>query len=376
MPFKDNDRVLRNSVKSVHAPTKPGSRLALGIGAAIISIGVAQYVFLNHPVQPIVVSLYYLPTIIAGSCFGWRAGGSAGLLAGALQVFLRTMPSGSFRHIMPEAGAAAILVAAGILAGVLAEQQRKRTRTLQKTTTELAEVYKELHENFELMKRNERLYAMGQLSAGLAHEIRNPLASIEGAAAVIKSDPDSAERRAEFLDIIQKECRRLNRLLTNFLEFARPQPPQYKPVEIARLFESVIALALHAIGRKPITLQQVVEPGIPTLECDPEQMKQVLLNLTINAIQATAEGEIMLQANAQNGKAQIQVRDPGCGMAPEQAGNLFDLFFTTKENGTGLGLPVAHRIVSQHGGVLTATNNEDKGMTFSILLPLRRENIL
>jgi signal transduction histidine kinase len=365
-------------VKPVRASTKPGSRLALGIGAALLGIGALQYVFLNRPIEPILESLYYLPVLMAGSYFGWRAGGAAGLLGGAFQihVLLRAMPSGSFRHIMPEAGAAVIMVAAGILAGVLAEQQRKRTRTLQKTTTELAEVYKELHENFELMKRNERLYAMGQLSAGLAHEIRNPLASIEGAAAVIKADPDSAERRAEFLDIIQKECRRLNRLLTNFLEFARPQPPQYKPVEIARLFESVIALALHAIGRKPITLRQVVEPGMPAVECDPEQMKQVLLNLTINAIQATAEGEIILQANAQNGKAQIQVRDPGCGMAPEQAGNLFDLFFTTKENGTGLGLPVAHRIVSQHGGVLTATNNEDKGMTFSILLPLRRENIL
>jgi signal transduction histidine kinase len=356
-----------------------GSVPALGLGGAVFLTALLHYLLQRNSVDgaDTLSYIYFLPVVFGAIRFGRRGGIATGLLAGTcwLAAVAGAGPPGVLQNTTKVLPDVLVLFLAGFLAGTLTDRERKRTRTLQKTTSELAEVYEELHHNFELMKRNERLYAMGQLSAGLAHEIRNPLASIEGAAAIMKSEPGSEERRLEFLDIIQKECRRLNRLLTNFLEFARPQPPQYTPVDIDRLFESVIVLASHAIGRKPVTLRRVVESGMPALECDPEQMKQVLLNLTINAIQASHEGEIVLQAQLRDGKAQIQVRDPGSGMAPELAGRLFDLFFTTKENGTGLGLPVAHRIVSQHGGILSASNNEDKGMTFSVVLPLSREDL-
>jgi signal transduction histidine kinase len=120
------------------------------------------------------------------------------------------------------------------------------------TDTQLDTVSKELQQSFERMKRSERLSAIGQLSAGLAHEIRNPLASIGGAAAILGKNSESAERRMEFLEIIEKECLRMNRLLTSFLDFARPRLPQYQLAAVGPILESVIGLAAHSVGRQPI----------------------------------------------------------------------------------------------------------------------------
>jgi signal transduction histidine kinase len=319
--------------------------------------------------------LHYLPIIFAALSFGWRGGLLTAVMAGVSQV----------PHIIATWGVALnysedliweipAFCAAGVLAGIAAERERAQQKALEHTTAQLTQVYKELQNNFEKMKRAERLYAVGQLSAGLAHELRNPLASIAGAAGILKRNPDARERRAECLGIIDKECERLNRLLTQFLDFARPRAPHYQDVDPAAALDSVIDLASHATGRKQIVLRKEVAPDAPVLACDPEQLKQVLLNLVINAIQATGErGEVVLSASGQNGKTLIQVTDEGCGIRPEDLDKIFDPFFTTKENGTGLGLSVVHQIVEQHGGVLTAEKNRDKGMTFSILFPARQD---
>jgi two-component system, NtrC family, sensor histidine kinase HydH len=263
-----------------------------------------------------------------------------------------------------------------VVAGVAAEREHKQQRALERTTAQLTKVYQELQENFENMKRAERLYAVGQLAAGLAHEIRNPLASIAGATGILTRNPDANEKRSECLGIIDKECHRLNRLLTNFLDFARPRPPQYHDVDPETVLDSVLDLASHAIDGTQIVLRKEVRGDLPTLECDPEQLKQVLLNLVINAIQAmNGQGEVVLLSSRQNDKILIQVRDEGCGVSSENLDKIFDPFFTTKENGTGLGLSVVHRIVEQHGGLLTAENNRDKGMSFSVLFPVRAERV-
>jgi two-component system, NtrC family, sensor histidine kinase HydH len=217
------------------------------------------------------------------------------------------------------------------------------------------------------------LYALGQLSAGLAHEIRNPLASIGGATAVLLREPRSEERRVEFLEIIQKECRRLNRLLTTFLNFAKPPAPEYRTTAVEKLFDSVIALSEHATRHDKIVLRKEIADNLPSVECDPEQLIQVLLNLTINAIQAMpGGGEIVLSACGHDRGMILEVRDQGSGVNEQDMERIFDPFFTTKESGTGLGLSVAHQIVLQQAGVLTARRNPDAGMTFSVQLPLDR----
>jgi signal transduction histidine kinase len=223
------------------------------------------------------------------------------------------------------------------------------------------------------MKRAERLSAIGQLSAGLAHEIRNPLASIAGAASILRRNEAADPKSSKCLDIIQSECKRLNGLLTTFLNFARPRPPHLQQATVDSILDSVITLAQHAISTKNIDFRREIKPGLPPIECDPEQMTQVLLNLVINATEASEAGSVVtLVADQTDDMIRIRVVDQGSGVAPEDIDKLFNPFFTTKETGTGLGLPVAHQIVTQMGGLLTAHRNPEGGMTFSIAFPLRR----
>jgi signal transduction histidine kinase len=265
----------------------------------------------------------------------------------------------------------------GLVTGILADRERRQKDSLKRTTTQLDAVYKELQQSFERMKRSERLSAIGQLSAGLAHEIRNPLASIGGAAAILRKNSESAERREEFLEIIEKECLRLNRLLTNFLEFARPRLPQYQLTEVGPILESVIGLAAHSVGRQPIQLRTDIAPDMPAIKCDPEQIKQVLLNLTINSVQAMPDGgEIVLSTRVDGSRVVIEVKDQGPGISPDNLDKIFDPFFTTRDTGTGLGLSVAHQILSQHGGILNAKNNSDRGASFSLFLPIQHGRVL
>ncbi len=318
--------------------------------------------------------LFYLPVIFAALSFGWRGGLATAIFAWIFYfppflVSWQNLPHYALSQYLE----VIVFCLAGILTGVMADRDRRQREMLRERTEELSRVYAELQENFERMKRAERLYAVGQLSAGLAHEIRNPLASIAGAVGMLRRNRLSEERRQECLDIIEKEQERLQRLLTSFLDFARPRPPRYRSVSVDELLEAVLDLSAHAVGSAPIEMRKQAAPNLPPLECDPEQLKQVLLNLVINAIQAMPQGgELSVSARLANGRLLIEVRDQGCGIDPEHLEKIFDPFFTTKENGTGLGLSVAHQIVEQHGGVLSARANPEGGMTFALLLPLDR----
>jgi two-component system sensor histidine kinase HydH len=259
------------------------------------------------------------------------------------------------------------------LTGLYTDRERREKRRSQQVAEELSDVYEKLQTNFEGMKRAERLSAIGQLSAGLAHEIRNPLASIAGAASILRRSEPMDAKSAKCVDIIESECKRLNGLLTTFLNFARPRPPQLQSVSVEAILDGVLALAQHAIGRKNIDFRRQVAPKMPLIECDPEQMTQVLLNLVINATEASEAGSaVTLIADHSDDTARIRVTDEGCGVPPEDIDKLFNPFFTTKESGTGLGLPVAHQIVGQMGGLLTAHRNPSGGMTFSIEFPLKQ----
>ena len=321
--------------------------------------------------------IYYLPIVVAGLSFGWAGGLSAAILAGISHlpyIYLsgKVAPEAALGQLME----IPLFCTAGLLAGILTDRERKQRLDLQRASAQLSAVYRELQDNFEHMKRAERLYAVGQLSAGLAHEIRNPLASIAGAVGILERNTSSDRNRAECLAIVRKETERLNRLLTSFLDFARPRPPRYRTIELGPTLDSLMDLAAHAVGSKAVSLRKDAPPTLPPVECDPEQITQVLLNLLINAIQANGDsGEVVLSAFTERARVRIQVRDEGCGIASEDREKIFDPFFTTKENGTGLGLSVAHQIIQQHGGIITAESNPDRGMTFSVLLPVKREGL-
>jgi two-component system, NtrC family, sensor histidine kinase HydH len=301
--------------------------------------------------------IYVLPIAIAAVLFGWRGG----LIAALIATFLDSL-NGGWQVV-----SACVYLALGLIAGIYTDRLRQETRKHQQTAGQLSDVYEKLQTNFEGMKRAERLSALGHLSAGLAHEIRNPLASIAGAASILRRTEPSDAKAAKCLDIIESESKRLNGLLTTFLNFAGPSPPKLQSVQVDSILDGVLALAQHALGHKNIEFRLQVAADLPPLECDPEQMTQVLLNLVINATEASESGEaVTLAADHSSEGLRIRVIDHGCGVPPEDIDKLFNPFFTTKETGTGLGLPVAHQIVSQMGGALTAHRNPAGGMTFSI----------
>jgi signal transduction histidine kinase len=347
----------------------------------VVAAGIAVASALHYLTSPSLIlwhelfqRLYYLPIVYAAIFFGWRGG----LIASAVSAFCYVPHIVMAWHHMPEYAMnqyAEIIVffMVGTVTGVLADVGRRQRSELERTSKELANVNRELQDSFEQIKRADRLAAIGQLSASLAHEIRNPLASIDGAANLIESPQTPDEMRKGSLAIIHKEIQRLNRLLTNLLDFARPRKPEFQSVDPNRLIDSIVNLAGHSADQKGITLRKEVPGSVPPIECDPEQMKQVILNLAINAVQAmTGPGEVLISATPSDSSVMISVRDQGPGVAEENLDKIFNPFFTTKEAGTGLGLSVVHQIVTQHGGVVKAERNQKGGMTFSLVVPQRQ----
>ena len=339
--------------------------------AVVFLIGAYQHAAQTAQLHDIWTHLYYLPIVIAALHDGWRSGlviaalSSIALLYPAFTGGISDAALAPARQIDP-----LLFCAVALLIGRYTDAARREKRKHKELAEQLASVYEKLQTNFDGMKRAERLSAIGQLSAGLAHEIRNPLASIAGAASILRKTEPLDAKASKCIDIIVSESGRLNGLLTTFLNFARPRPPQLQPVSVDTILDGVIALAQHAIGQKNIDFRRHVAPGMPSIECDAEQMTQVLLNLVINATEASEAGSaVTLTADHADHTVRIRVIDEGCGVPPEDIDKLFNPFFTTKESGTGLGLPVAHQIVGQMGGLLTAHRNPSGGMTFSIDFP-------
>jgi two-component system sensor histidine kinase HydH len=346
--------------------------------AAVVAIGVLQYLTPPTTLHWLYVlqRLYYVAIVLAGLDMGLRGGLTVALLSGvAFAIGTPSIWIVSRVDMFDQCLEICVFCLVGIVAGVLTDRKRKQERALRNTTLELRQAHQELRENFESMKRAERLHALGQLSAGLAHEIRTPLASIEGAAAIVQRRSQAEEECHEcheLLDIIQKESRRLNRLLTSFLDFAKPRRPDLKMVEIDDLFNSVIALAQHAGNNRRLEIRKDTPLELSRLECDPELLKQVLLNLMMNAIQAMPQGGTIVLAARQNGNTvTIDVHDQGCGISEDNLDRVFDPFFTTKESGSGLGLSVADQIIRQHGGMLTIARSSPEGATVRISLPVK-----
>ena len=314
--------------------------------------------------------LFYFPIILAGLKFGWRAGGAAGF-GSAFAYTLRQSPSDPADAI-DRYLEALMFCLIGVITGVLSDQGRRHQASLQATAFELQTAHRELGNKVEQLNRASRMSALGQLSAGLAHEIRNPLASIEGAAFIAQTEPDDS-RRTEFMEIISKETKRLNGLLTHFLEFARPRPPQLTLIDARTLIESVLALVGRIATQGEIKIQTKFDSDNLLVECDSEQIKQVLLNLILNSVQAMPQGgEIELSGAKDRNEIVLRVRDSGPGIPAQDLDQIFNPFFTTKQSGTGLGLPIAYQIIEGHGGRLSLEANSADGCCFTIRLPMRQ----
>ena len=229
------------------------------------------------------------------------------------------------------------------------------------------------------MLQAEHLATMGELAAGVAHEIRNPLAGIAGAIEIMTKDFPEDHPDREILEDLRQEVRRIEKVLNDMLAYARPKPPQFGRADLKDIFARTLHLARQQTGSKNIEFSTQVPTDLPAFRMDTEQLHQVLLNLVLNSIQAIErEGKITIAAriNTPGGPGQadmveISVSDSGMGIPAESLERIFRPFYTTKRGGTGLGLSLCRRIIRQHGGRLGVESKVGKGSRFIIELPLR-----
>jgi two-component system nitrogen regulation sensor histidine kinase GlnL len=231
----------------------------------------------------------------------------------------------------------------------------------------------------EQLRRSDRLAALGVLAAGVAHEVRNPLVGIRAAAQLMEGEPAFPPTMREFTGIIIRQVDRLNRIVNELLTFAGQQPLQRRPCNINQILEEALRLLEPTLEGARIVVVRRYDPEIPAVAGDPDRLLQVFLNLARNGVEAMANGgELTVRTRFERvapqcggGAAAVtEVSDRGSGIPPEVQRHLFNPFFTTKDSGTGLGLPISVRIVEEHGGTIEVQSRVGEGTTFRVLLPL------
>jgi len=222
----------------------------------------------------------------------------------------------------------------------------------------------------ERLKRTDRLSALGVLAAGIAHEIRNPLTGMKMIVQLLISEFPQGDPKREPLGIIQNEIDRLERLIVNLLDFARPGKPQAIEISLHEILEACLLLVQNQINKTGLVLEKIFEEPIPKIVGDPDQLKQVFLNILTNAIQASKKGgKIIVKIRKVQGFVVVSISDTGVGIPKERQKIIFDPFVTTKDDGTGLGLSVALRIIEEHNGKIEVESAVGEGSTFSVFLP-------
>lgn len=213
------------------------------------------------------------------------------------------------------------------------------------------------------------------IAAGIAHEVRNPLNALQINLGILEQElseivPDRSRHVFEVIGRIAGELRSLDNFVTEFLRFARPPRPKLEPVDVRALLADLATFIGPECARKGVSLSLAVEGGPETVAADGFQLKHAVLNLVLNALQATSGGgSIAIRTGGDSERLTITVRDTGEGIAEETLGRVFEAFFTTREGGTGLGLPIARRIVEAHGGTLAVRSRVGEGTVARISLP-------
>ncbi len=245
---------------------------------------------------------------------------------------------------------------------------------------ENARLYEDLKQSKSYIRRADRLASLGTLTAGLAHEIRNPLVAIKTFTQLLPDRLEDEEFRSHFLNIASSEVDRISSLITELLEFARPSDPKFEFENINGILEGMILLVSTETKKKQINIVKNYSSNLPPITIDREQIKQVFLKILLNSIEATPErGEITVKTRSfekPGGEPyiQLEVTDTGRGIPAEHLEDIFTPFFTTKQKGSGLGLSISHQIIQDHGGYIDVESELNKGTSFFVNLPLYQEH--
>jgi len=329
--------------------------------------------------------IYFLPVVSAAIYFGpfvslaWTAVASLAylsLLVAALQQEVDVTPEGK--------GILTIRVLfffiAAILVNRFAVENRRQVRRLQDLSEKLEETNRQLRRAEADARRAERLAALGQLSAGLAHEIRNPLGVIKGSADLLnRKVAESEPLVAELAGYISSEVNRLNALVVRFLDFARPSKLDLRPERPAEIVNHALEVASASIPNADVKIDRRYAPNLPEIAVDRQLCEQVFVNLITNAVQAMqgqdglAEKTLRLkiaeeELNGQRGVG-VVVEDTGPGVPPELREQIFNPFFTSKKDGVGLGLSIVAKIVDDHRGAIRLEDNTPHGARFCVFFP-------
>ena len=220
--------------------------------------------------------------------------------------------------------------------------------------------------------QSEKMAAIGQLAAGMAHEINNPLFVISGRIEMMLEEKDLAEGVRQTLDVINTQANRIRKLVDQLLKFSRKAPPKFETINVNDTIEGVLPLlSYHKLPNAQIYINKDFERNLPAIKGDVNQLQEVFVNLCLNAYQSMPEGGTLSikTSNFQNQYAQIRISDTGCGIAEQNLKNIFMPFFSTKKEGTGLGLSICFNIIKNHNGMVEVESELNRGTTFIIKLP-------
>jgi len=328
------------------------------------------------PINSSYYLIYYLPVVSAATLFGpwatllWTAFASAAycsFLLPALQEFELTSDGATELAIR----ILFFFLPAMVVNRFVTESRRQAER--------LAETNRQLEQAQAEARRSERLAALGQLSAGLAHELRNPLAVIKGSAETLTKKLGPADPLAsELAGYISSEVNRLNTLVSRFLNFARPSKLDLRPDDVPRLLDAALKAARDRWPGAKVEVERRYAENLPRVAVDADLCEQVFTNLVLNAYEAMPEGgKLLLAATPVNSDrrqgVEIEVRDTGPGIPAELREQIFNPFFTTKKGGVGLGLAIVSKIVDDHRGSIRVTSEPGRGASFRVFLPAEED---
>ncbi|MBI1390831.1 MAG: sensor histidine kinase [bacterium] len=329
----------------------------------------------NHYLHLVYDRLCYFPVILSAFWFGLWGGLIMGIAMSAMHLLhIGLQWGGDFLGAnLYQTLEAAVHILLGVVTGVLSERFLQTAKKLEQSYADLREKTEQVLNAEEHLRRTERIQALAELSAGVSHEIRTPLSSIKGAAEILAKPDLPSEQRQEFTGIMLKEINHLNHVVNEFLNFARPREQRRGYCDLRALLNSVLELTLQQCRSRNIRVSTAIDDGLPSLYFDPDQLRQVLVNLINNAIQMMPNGgELIVSCVTDDGALICRIEDSGPGIPDEVHSRIFDPFFTTRPNGTGLGLSIVQKIMNQHGGSVEAANRDEGGACFQLRFPLTK----
>ena len=353
---------------------------------------------MNWQYHLIYMQSYFIPILVAAFQFGVRGG-----ILSAVFVSVLYLP-----HIMLHWGGLieanlmrflqiVLFYVIGYLTGFKAKREQEEKKRFQETAGELERSLRILNERTEKLsdlekqlRQYDRLSVIGELTASLAHEVRNPLGSIRGAVEIMQDELPEAMKKSEFFRILIEETKRLNTVVENYLQYARRQAPEMKIFDIKETIQNARILLSGQFSRNGHELILKLPDKSCFIKGDPNQLWQILINLLLNADQAMPEeGEILisltgdgeslkdkreLKEQSHNGYYKLTVTDRGIGLAPEQIKEIFKPFFSSKPGGTGLGLAIVKRIVVENNWQIEIDSKQGEGTSFHLIIPSEVES--